>query len=364
MTRIQMRSLQLLPRLAGRMGLAIALVSIACGRVPARAADPAPADAAIDAAVDRGIGWLLDAQRPDGSWGSGAFRGSAAVTAQVILALVADGSTPASGPHAAACGRGVDYLVACAGADGLIAGNEQAAHGPMYGHAFAMTALAAVYGETEDDPRIAQILGAARDLVERIQNDEGGWRYQPVRRDADLSVTAAVLVALRSLHDVGFTVSAGCVDRAADYLLALENPAGGFRYLAAAGPSGSPRTAAAVFALVVAGRGDDPAVDRGIEWLDTEPLALESADGYALYGFANEAAARRRLRGKVAGFTQWHASVASRLLAAQRADGAWVDPSCPEYGTAAAVAVLRMPAGLVPLFQGEGGAAGGSSRVE
>lgn len=355
MTGNPMPASPLAPSIVARVGLAFAIVSIASSCPPARAADPAPAGAAIDAAVDRGIGWLLDAQRPDGSWGSGGFRGSAAVTAQVILACVADGSTPASGPHAAAVSRGVDYLVACAGADGLIAGNEQAAHGPMYGHAFAMMALAAVYGETDGDPRIAEILGAARDLVERIQNDEGGWRYQPVRRDADLSVTAAVLVALRSLHDVGFEVSAGCVDRAADYLLALANPDGGFRYLAAAGPSGSPRTAAAVFALVVAGRGDDPAIGRGIGWLDAEPLALESADGYALYGFANEAAARFRLRGKVAGFAAWHASVAARLLAAQRADGAWADPSCPEYGTAAAVAVLRMPAGLVPLFQGEGG---------
>jgi hypothetical protein len=358
MTRKPMHACQIAPGAVARMGLALAMVVIVFGCLSSRAADPAPAGATIDAAVDRGVGWLLDAQRPDGSWGSGGFRGSAAVTAQVVLALVADGSTPASGPHAAAVARGIDYLVACAGADGVIAGNEQAAHGPMYGHAFAMTALAAVYGETNDDSRIAEILGTARDLLERTQNDEGGWRYQPVRRDADLSVTAAVLVALRSLHDVGFEVSSGCVDRATDYLRALANPDGGFRYLAAEGPSGAPRTAAAVFALVVAGRGDDPAVGRGIGWLDAEPLALGSADGYALYGLSYEAAVRWRLRGKVAGFDPWHATVAARLLAAQRADGAWTDPSCPEYGTAAAVAVLRMPAGLVPLFQDDASGAG------
>lgn len=340
-------------------GLAVGCVAIACAYLTPPAAFAAePAGEVIEAAADRGIGWLLDAQRPDGSWGSGAYRGSAAVTAQVVLALVADGSTPASGPHAAAVARGVDALIGRAGADGLIAGNEQAAHGPMYGHAFAMTALAAVYGETENDRRIAEILGAARDLVERIQNDEGGWRYQPVRRDADVSVTSAMLVALRSLHDVGLEVSAGCVDRAADYLLAAANPDGGFRYLAAAGPSASPRTAAALFALVVAGRGDDPAVGRGIAWLDAEPVTLGSADGYALYGLANEAAARFRLRGQVAGFEAWHAAAAARLLAAQRPDGAWEDPSCPEYGTAAAVAVLRMPAGLMPLFQADGSGSG------
>jgi hypothetical protein len=343
-------------RPAATSGLVLGFVASVCLSVPVTAA-PAATGEAVDAAVDRGVGWLLAAQRPDGSWGSGAFRGSAAVTAQVVLALVADGSTPASGPHAAALARGVDALVACAGPDGLIAGQEQAAHGPMYGHAFAMTALAAVYGETDNDPRIMEILEAARDLIERTQNDEGGWRYQPVRRDADLSVTAAVLVALRSLHDVGVEVSADCVDRAADYLLALVNPDGGFRYLAAAGPSGSPRTAAALFALVVAGRGGDPAVGGGIAWLDGAPIVLGSADGYALYGLANEAAARFRLRRKVAGFEAWHAAAAARLLAAQRPDGAWHDPSCLEYGTAAAVTALRMPAGLLPLFQADGAGA-------
>ena len=34
-------------------------------------------------------------------------------------------------------------------------------------------------------------------------------------------------------------------------------------------------------------------------------------------------------------------------LAAQQADGSWRDPSCPEYGTAAALTVLQMAVGLV-----------------
>ena len=39
------------------------------------------------------------------------------------------------------------------------------------------------------------------------------------------------------------------------------------------------------------------------------------------------------------------------LLAAQREDGSWQDPSCPEYGTSAALTVLQMPADLTPLYQ-------------
>lgn len=307
-------------------------------------------------AVDRGLAWLEQAQQPDGSWGSGPFRGSAAVTAQVVMAMIAAGSTPASGPHAASVARGVEHLVGCARADGLIAGDEQAAHGPMYAHAFATTALAEAYGEADDD-RLAGVLVAARGLIERTQNDQGGWRYQPQRRDADLSVTAAMVVALRALHDGGFEVSADTVARAADFLTALQNDDGGFRYLPEAGPSGAPRTAAALVALLLAGRADGDVDERGFSWLDDHPITLDAADGYALYGLAHETAARWRWQGlradRAAAWTSWHAAIADRLVDAQRDDGSWSDPSCPEYGTAAAISVLAIPRGLVPLFQPE-----------
>jgi len=316
----------------------------------ARAAED-PVSAAAATAVDRGVAWLVAGQQPDGSWGSGGFRGSAAVTAQVVMALVAAGSTPASGRHADAVARGVGLLMACAGPDGLIAGNEDAAHGPMYGHIFATTALAEVYGETDDDARVATILAAARDLLARTQSDTGGWRYRAARGDADLSVTAAAVVALRGLHNGGVAVDERTIDRAVACIEGMQNPDGGFRYLADAGPSGSPRTAAAVFALLVAGR-DGDAVDRGFRWLDEHRIATGDADGYALYGLAYEAAARWRRDGADdGGWPAWYARTAARLLEAQRPDGAWQDPSCPEYGTAAAVSVLCMPWATVPLFE-------------
>jgi len=316
---------------------------------------------AATVAADRAAAWLAASQLPDGSWGSGGFRGSAAVTAQVVMALVAAGSTPSSGRHVDAVARGVDFLVACAGPDGLIAGNEDAAHGPMYGHIFATTALAEVYGETADDEKVARILAAARDLLARAQGDTGGWRYRPVRGEADLSVTAAGLVALRGLHNAGVAVDERTVDRATACIEDMQNPDGGFRYLADAGPSGSARTAAAVFALLVAGR-DGAAVDRGFGWLDGNPIVPGGADGYALYGLAYEAAARWRRGGRPGidrpGWTAWHAAAAASLLEVQRPDGSWQDPSCPEYGTAAAVTVLCMPRATVPLFEAEPADAG------
>lgn len=311
-------------------------------------ADEPPSADLIAAAAARGREWLVAAQADDGSWGSAAFRGSVAVTSQAMMALIAGGSTPASGEHAAAVARGVDYCLACAGADGLIAGREQAAHGPMYGHAYATLVLAEVYGESEHDDQIAAVLARAHDLIVGTQNDDGGWRYQPRRADADVSVTAAVVIALRGLHNSGFAVSADCVDRAVAFLERLQNDDGGFRYLVASGPSASPRTAAALVALLAADR-TGPSVDRGFAWLADHPIALERGDGYAMYGLA-QAAAAHWLRGD-ASWEAWRVSVVGPLLDAQRHDGAWPDPSCPEYGTSAALTVLQMADGLSPLFQ-------------
>lgn len=336
-----------MPVAAGRCGLRGCIVACAAlVTLVGRGEEPASASRAREAAA-RGRAWLVAAQAADGSWGSGLFRESVAVTAQGVMALVAGGSTPATGEHAAAVARGVDFCLACAGADGLIAGREQAAHGPMYGHAYATLALAEVYGETTRDDEIAAVLVRARDLIERTQNDEGGWRYQPRRGDADASVTAAMLVALRGLHNCGFTVSADCVERAVAYLESLQNEDGGFRYLAKGGPSGSPRTAAVLFALLAADQAG-PVTDRGFAWLAAHPVTLGSADGYAMYGLAHGAAAHW-VHG-TGSWDSWYASVEEPLLAAQQADGSWRDPSCPEYGTAAALTVLQIADGLSPLF--------------
>lgn len=316
----------------------------------------APGNADIEAAVVRGLDWLAAAQQPDGSWGSGAFRSSAAVTATCTMALVGSGSTATSGPRARAIARAVAFLVASAGGSGLIAAREQAAHGPMYGHAFATIALAELYGETDDDETIADVLDRARILIERTQNDEGGWRYQPAARDADLSVTATVLNALRAVRNAGFEVSEETVDRGIAYVRRLQNADGGFRYQASAGPSAAPRTAAALFALQAAGVRDELLLDRGFGWLAAQPLKLgqtirlESGDGYTLYGLAYTAAATWQ-RGDDAVWNDWYAPTAEMLLAAQREDGSWQDPSCPEYGTSAALTVLQMPADLTPLYQ-------------
>ena len=306
-------------------------------------------------AVQRGLRWLVTAQQEDGSWGSRGFRGSVAVTAQGMLAVFSAGSTPAAGPHAESSRRAASYLRRHGHDDGLIAANEAAAHGPMYGHAFATLALAESWGELAD-PRLVDVLVRSSAFIAGTQSQAGGWRYQPIPGDADISVTASMLVALRGLVLAGVDVDAATAEQAVGYILALQNEDGGFRYMQAAGPSASPRTAAALFALQLAGV-QGAVIEQGFAWLDQHPISLDDANGYALYGLAASASARwqRRLAtDDQAAWTAWFEPVARSLVDHQREDGSWTDPSCPEYGTAAAISILQTPAGLLPIVAAEG----------
>ena len=52
----------------------------------------------------------------------------------------------------------------------------------MYGHVFATLFLAEVYGMAHRAD-LRETLRKAIRLIVNTQNDEGGWRYQPVRAD-------------------------------------------------------------------------------------------------------------------------------------------------------------------------------------
>src|SRR5690606_17511301 len=95
---------------------------------------------------------------------------------------------PGRGPYGKQVDRCVDYLLANTEASGFIAIRGARTHGPMYGHGFAAMFLAEVYGMSTRR-EIREKLSKAIAIIVNSQSSEGGWRYQPIRRDADISVT-------------------------------------------------------------------------------------------------------------------------------------------------------------------------------
>ena len=141
-------------------------------------------------------------QNADGSFGADGYRRNVAVVSLAGLAFLANGSALGRGPYGRNISRCLEYVLAHTDDSGFVNAPESSSHGPMYGHGFATLFLAEVYG-MHPDPELRPKLVKAVKLIINTQNDEGGWRYQPERREADISVTICQVMALRAARNAG-----------------------------------------------------------------------------------------------------------------------------------------------------------------
>ena len=134
------------------------------------------------------LAFLASQQNEDGSFGSGTvFSHNIAVTALSGMAVVSAGNTPGRGKYGRSVDRALQYILEHVGPNGFITARDTSPHGPMYDHGFATLFLAEVYGMSPT-PDLRDKLTLAIKLIINTQNKEGGWRYQPVRGEADISL--------------------------------------------------------------------------------------------------------------------------------------------------------------------------------
>ena len=300
--------------------------------------------------IERGLVFLSQRQQEDGALGSGGYSRNVAVCALAGMAFMAGGSTPGRGRFGRNVRACIDYLLTCTKESGFIEAEDSSSHGPMYGHGFATLFLAEAYGMSSRDD-LREKLQRAVELIVATQNSEGGWRYQPVPRDADLSVTVCQVMALRAARNAGIHVPHETIDRSIDYVKRCQNPDGGFMYMVQGGQSAFPRSAAGVVALYSAGIYDGPEIDKGLEYLD-QFLPRGSAfnrESHFFYGHYYAVQAMWHAGGERWG--KWYPAIRDSLIERQREDGSWMDSICQEYGTAMACLILQMPNNYLPIFQ-------------
>jgi hypothetical protein len=263
------------------------------------------------------------------------------------------GNLPGRGKYAANVSKCLQYVLKSCQHTGLISANADS--GPMYGHGFATLFLGELYGETGDE-EIKEKLQRAVHLIETTQDPEGGWRYQPVPLDADISVTICEIMALRAAQDAGIKVEKSVRDKAIGYVLACQNADGGFMYQASrGGPSGYARTAAGCASLYYAGVFDSDNLRRGLDslkdWVTSGSLG--DADRHFYYG--NYYAVQAMF---LAGGDYWrtyYPIIRDTLIARQQTYGDhWSGEFSDECDSAMALIVLQMPNRYLPVFNGKG----------
>jgi hypothetical protein len=312
--------------------------------------------AALDRSVTRGLAWLAKKQGTDGSFGDDRWGRSVAITSLAGIAFMADGNLPGRGPYGENVEKALKHVLENCTESGLIAGDTAAA--PMYGHGFAALFLCEVYGMTGGGPDAATAaklhnasLRAVR-LIVSTQNDEGGWRYNPVPNDADVSVTICQIMALRAARNAGLEVPKQTIDRAVDYIRRCQNDDGGFKYQLTAGPSAWPRSAAGIASLYYAGIYDDPQINKGLEYLSRNAMPGRGDRTSPHYFYGHYYAAQAMYLAGGGNWSSWWPAIREELILTQQAEGNWQDPAVGDvYGTAMALIVLQMPKRYLPIFQ-------------
>ena len=318
------------------------------GEMPAGAAELITPE--TQKAIEAGLAWLAKGQNADGSYGTGTYRGNVAVTSLAGLAMMASGSSPGRGPYGKQIDAALQYILDNTSASGFISVQNAAVHGPMYGHGFGALFLAEAYGMTRR-PEIREKLEKSVRLIIDTQNGEGGWRYQPRRDDADLSVTICQINALRAARNAGIFVPKETVDACIRYVKQSQNTDGGFRYMLSGGASAFPRSAAGVVALYSAAVYDSKEVDLGIGYLKQYMNEIKFSNRYSHYFYGHYYAAQAMWIRGGEDWMAWYPAIRDELVNKRAANGSWPDQIGPEYGTAMALIILQMPNNFLPIFQ-------------
>ncbi len=314
--------------------------------------NPVLINPATTKAINNGLKFLSERQLEDGSFGTSGYSRNVAVCGLSGMAYLASGSTPTRGPYAKQINRCIEYLLAQMSDAGFIAAADATSRGPMYGHGFATLFLCEVYGMSEQAD-LRDRLGLAVELIVGAQNAKGGWRYQPQPSDADVSVTVCQVMALRAARNAGIAVPRETIARAIKYVKACQNDDGGFRYMLITDKQASQfaRSAAGVVALYNAGIYEGPELERGLDYLEQFRPDKEKSGHEGYYFYAHYYAAQAMWHAGGERWQQWYPPVREELIARQRANGAWSDSICTEYGTAMACIVLQVPNNYLPILQ-------------
>jgi prenyltransferase beta subunit len=328
---------------------ALALVAALALAPLTRAEEKVQIDEPTKKATARALAWIAQQQNSDGSWSDGKYSHNTAVTSFALLAFLSQGHLPGQGTYGPEVAKAARFLMAAARDDGYLVGTRG---GNMYCHGMATLALAELFGMTGDE-EIKPVLKKAVDLTVKCQNGEGGWRYEPNPRDADISVTIMQVMALRAAKNSGMHVPDKTLQNAIAYIDKCYDPrSGAYRYRPGERAPGFARTAAGVCVLHLTGKYDAKQIATAVQYLESNFDARE----HFWYGHYYAAHAMHQVGGKK--WEDWYFKINRYLRLKQAEDGSWSgrdsgDRSAPGpvYQTSIGVIILSVPAHYLPIYQ-------------
>ncbi len=303
----------------------------------ARYEDPVPTE--VEAVYVKGLQYLANSQTSEGFWTDN-YGQQAGVVGLAVLAFLAHGEDPNSGPYSNMIKRGLAYIV-----------NKQADSGyigtSMYNHGFATLALAEAYGQV-DDPRIGIALRDAVKLIlsSQAKNPYGAWRYSSSTNSADTTVSGACFVALLAARNAGMQIPDRAINKALKYFQSCQSMDGGFGYTSA-GSSSPERGAIGCLAFSLARATKSSSYKSALEYFRmTSPSGQHSYHYYYLYYGAQAA-----FRADPKIWKVWNEQNIQLLRHSQQTDGSWHGPRGAVFSTSAALLSLALNYRFLPIYE-------------
>ncbi len=313
----------------------------------------------LDSSIDRALAYLATKQLKDGSFRSD-MRGNVGITSLCVMAFLAKGYTPGTGPYGETINRGVDFVLDHQASNGMLTG-PTASHGPMYGHTISTLLLSEVSGMVTPDrqERVDHALSRALRLtlaaqkVKKNRIHQGGWRYQHTSTDSDISCTGWALMSLRSSRNGGAPIPGKAIKDALQFVMNCRCPDGGFGYTSPSSP-GLARTGTALLCIELCGKHRHKAAVGAGDWI-LKHLPTRFGGGHFYYGLYYCAQGMFQLGGEY--WERWAGTMYDMMLKYQKKDGSWPQGVSSEakagtcYSTAMGVLAMSVSYRQLPIYQ-------------
>jgi len=270
------------------------------------------------------------------------------VTGLALLAFLAAGHTPEAGAYAGVVDRGVQYLAQRQRADGSLAG-PAAFFAELYCHGMATLAVAECHALTGDASLEPVLQQAVTHTISRQHPATGGWRYAAGDRGdtSQLGWQLMALVSSRQLARADAEIAAQGSQKFLDSVTTGQQ-AGLASYRPGEGPTPA-MTAEALYVRLLLGLAPtDPSAVEATSYLDQHRPGQSRVDSYAWY---YGTLALFHVGGKP--WQRWNKGLQQTLLPLQRTgagplvgswdpDGAWGRHGGRVYATALAALMLEV----------------------